>query len=941
MKTKLKIKLTLSGLLLTFMISFTANSQGIWEKYPDNSVFESFAPWAVKVFSPVVLYEDDTYKMWFSGDGSGTLFYSQIGYAESNDGITWTPLNDPVIQSGIQGDWNRGKTLGSVLLVNDTLKIWYAGSSDNFNSHSSIGYAWSVGNNDWNLEVEPVLEKGESGEWDATGVYKPVVYFDGNLYHMWYHGWTGISAYAPGEIGYAISEDGINWVKDTVNNSVLRLGEDGNFYDTWVIPGSILYVENKYHLWFSGWDGSNNNPMEYMRIGYATSPDGINWTVHNEEMPVLDVGQDGDWDERMVRYCSVLMQEGQYKMWFGGSDYSNTKIGYATCVPFIHVPGDQTTIQAGIDAALDGSVVLVDEGTYYENINFKSKAITVASHFLIDGDTNHISSTIIDGSQPANRDSASVVYFVSGEDTTSIITGFTIQGGSGTPSSWGNGISGGGIFCAQANPTIDNNYIINNHCDGGGDYVSGGGVFCDGGSDGMVIIRNNLISENSCISNQSGTYAVTGGGISSVNDAIITGNTITNNSISHGANKQAVGGGVECSYCKAIIINNTISGNNVQNTSSAKTPWGGGIYSEESEEGSVISGNLITLNIVNGIMASSSGAGIGLWNNEGNITIDKNEIRNNESDYGAGITLGLIQGVEITNNVIQGNDAEIRGGGIYLRHGSYYDRRAVRGFEMNTNNTLKRSLSGNSIPVIANNTIVENSCSQTGGGISSEFTSNSFVAFNNIIFDNTGASLKNEIYLSFSADAYLYNNDIDTAKIYGTGNWEGEANIFVDPKFIDPDSGNYCIDSCDNLCIGSGIDSLFIEDQGWFYAPDHDISGRHRPIPTGSQPDIGAYEVDSCVISNVTKFTISNFKFQAYPNPCSSAIHLQFEINNQQLTILNLYEITGVKIKQLLNEIKMPGNYELELDLSDLPAGVYFCTLITDSGVETVKLIKL
>jgi len=931
MKTKLKIKLTLSGLLLTFMISFTANSQGIWEKYPDNSVFESFAPWAVKVFSPVVLYEDDTYKMWFSGDGSGTLFYSQIGYAESNDGITWTPLNDPVIQSGIQGDWNRGKTLGSVLLVNDTLKIWYAGSSDNFNSHSSIGYAWSVGNNDWNLEVEPVLEKGESGEWDATGVYKPVVYFDGNLYHMWYHGWTGISAYAPGEIGYAISEDGINWVKDTVNNSVLRLGEDGNFYDTWVIPGSILYVENKYHLWFSGWDGSNNNPMEYMRIGYATSPDGINWTVHNEEMPVLDVGQDGDWDERMVRYCSVLMQEGQYKMWFGGSDYSNTKIGYATCVPFIHVPGDQTTIQAGIDAALDGSVVLVDEGTYYENINFKSKAITVASHFLIDGDTNHISSTIIDGSQPANRDSASVVYFVSGEDTTSIIAGFTIQGGSGTPSSWGDGISGGGVFCAQANPIIEFNHIKNNYCDGGGDYVSGGGIFCDSGSDGMVIIRNNLISENRCESNQTGTYAVTGGGISSVNDALIIGNTITNNSIYHRANNQAVGGGVECSYCKAIIKNNVISDNGVQNTGSAKAPWGGGIYCEESEEGSVISGNLIKLNTVYGTMSSSCGAGIGLWNNEGIITIDKNIIRKNESYFGAGISMGLIHGVEITNNVIQSNNAEIKGGGIYLRLGSSDKTNVVRRYGMNSNKS-QNSLLRDFIPVITNNTIVENSSGQGGAGISSDFTGIPLIAFNNIIYENTAALEENEIYLNSDAFAYLYNNDIDTSKIYGGGNWEGADNIFGNPQFID--------DSCHlfwkSPCIGMGLDSIEINGE-MYYCPNHDIDGQPRPYDWST--DIGVDESPYFVNVADQDFQQES-SISVSPNPCSGAARLQYQISDTRYLISDLYSISGMLIKRLLNEEKQAGEHELEVDMNDLPAGIYFCTLRTDDGAEIVKIVK-
>jgi len=74
----------------------------------------------------------------------------------------------------------------------------------------------------------------------------------------------------------------------------------------------------------------------------------------------------------------------------------------------IHVPVDQPTIQAGIDAAFDGDTVLVAPGTYVENIDFKGKGVTLES---VEGP--HY--TVIDGGSPSNPDYGSVVTFDSGE----------------------------------------------------------------------------------------------------------------------------------------------------------------------------------------------------------------------------------------------------------------------------------------------------------------------------------------------------------------------------------------------------------------------------------------------------------------------------------------------------------------------------------------------
>ena len=134
------------------------------------------------------------------------------------------------------------------------------------------------------------------------------------------------------------------------------------------------------------------------------------------------------------------------------------------------------TIQRGIDFAFDGDTVLAEEGVYIENIDFLGKSILVSSHFILDGRVSTIQSTVIDG----NRE-GSVVTFDSGEDSNSVIRGFTLTGG--------YAVYGAGVFCDGSSPTISENILLENECI----YwaKAGPGIYCANGSN--AIIYRNLI----------------------------------------------------------------------------------------------------------------------------------------------------------------------------------------------------------------------------------------------------------------------------------------------------------------------------------------------------------------------------------------------------------------------------------------------------------------
>jgi hypothetical protein len=219
----------------------------------------------------------------------------------------------------------------------------------------------------------------------------------------------------------------------------------------------------------------------------------------------------------------------------------------------IRVPADVNSIQGGIDLAASGDTVLVHPGAYVENINFNGKNIVVGSLTLITGDTSYISQTIIDGSQASNPDSASVVYFVSGENSASVLNGFTITGGSGTnlnPPGPTTQSHGGGIFLDNHScPNLSNLIVTGNVAQS----ANGAGICC--------ISNSNPIMENVTVAGNEGLgNALTNDGSGGIR--LIDSSPILRN-VKIVDNKGMMAGGLFCNgNSSPVLINVTIAGNN-------------------------------------------------------------------------------------------------------------------------------------------------------------------------------------------------------------------------------------------------------------------------------------------------------------------------------------------------------------------------------------------
>jgi hypothetical protein len=610
----------------------------------------------------------------------------------------------------------------------------------------------------------------------------------------------------------------------------------------------------------------------------------------------------------------------------------------------LRVPAQYMTIQEGINAANPGDTVLVADGTYLEQINFLGKKpLMVASHFIIDGNTNHIDSTIITKTQFPIEDSASIVYFVTGEDTTSVLCGFTITGGKGTfTAGISDDLKGGGIWIYNSGARIRNNIIRNNTVNdtlrenSNGTYGAGISTVDSSGSS-WVIIENNEICGNTSISNH---YISTGGGIYSLNNTRIYDNIISNNEcLGLGDSTDTFGGGIACftphnPYLTAIVISNQITDNTV--VPLEYYGYGGGFGSEYTLlkfEKNTVSGNKQT----NSISGQSYGGGFYCYSIQPGSTISNNYFSYNviANGWGGAILIGGIMNWQVVeNNYFFHNSARL-GGAFY----SYYCNMILQ------NNVFYKNhctLTGGAAffngedpsnmhsACIINNSFSKNSAS-AGGAI---FTNLVNPIILNSVFWQDSASIGAEIKGNNPLTEIAYCN-IDTNLVINPMELIiGDGIINEDPLFTD----TLLHPSMISPGIDEGIDHYTCHYNTW-NAPMYDIE--NTPRPWYQAFDMGAYEYYSVGVRESSGVSRQS-SVVCYPNPTGGIVNCQLFIVDFQRVTLKVFDIHGREVAVVLDECLAAGTHQGQWDASGLPSGIYFYRLTVSGQRSAVsgKILK-
>lgn len=225
----------------------------------------------------------------------------------------------------------------SPLRYNDDIYAYTSGWTRKFSvdTDSGIGFAISKDNG-------KTFERLGDGPILSTSLYEPflvctpfVRVFENKFYMFYIFGtrWSEATETESPQrlykIGFATSDDGINWTKANRQIIADAIGTD----ECQAFP-TVIKIGSRYHMYFSYRDmfGFRTEKGKGYRLGYAYSDDLINWTRDDEKAGIC-LSESG-WDSEMMCYPNAFKMNDKIYLLYNGNNFGKDGFGLAVLEDF-------------------------------------------------------------------------------------------------------------------------------------------------------------------------------------------------------------------------------------------------------------------------------------------------------------------------------------------------------------------------------------------------------------------------------------------------------------------------------------------------------------------------------------------------------------------------------------------------------------------------------
>lgn len=283
--------------------------------------------WAQRhAFPPTpLLLGDDTLRIYVSFTDADTV--GRVGYVDVDPDDPTRILRvspEPVLDIGQPGAFDEnGVVPTSVVAVGDELYLYYVGFQlghrVRYYQFQGLAISRDGGESFARHTRVPIIDRSDSEMVNRTSAF---VMREGGRFRMWYVGgseWTVVDGkpLPVYNIRYLESPDGMTWA-DSGRVAIDFKDEDEHALGrAWVVRH-----DGRYKMLFS----RRSRSLGY-RIGYAESPDGVEWT-RDDDRAGLEVS-DGGWDADMIGYTSILQRGERTYLFYNGNDCGQTGFGWA------------------------------------------------------------------------------------------------------------------------------------------------------------------------------------------------------------------------------------------------------------------------------------------------------------------------------------------------------------------------------------------------------------------------------------------------------------------------------------------------------------------------------------------------------------------------------------------------------------------------------------